>query len=123
MLSLPVMNAGSCAMRWIASHSHRPSAQLMVEQTAVAADRALRTRQVQAGILVASDTHMKALDGAALRYLSAVLDVHGMEIISGSTTFLGALCRLHTEAGPRVRAAVRLGRWPFSGWSTRRRFR
>jgi hypothetical protein len=58
-----------------------PSQQLMVEQTAVAADRALRTRQVQAGILVASDTHMKALDGAALRYLSAVLDVHGMEII------------------------------------------
>jgi transposase-like protein len=32
----------------------------MVEQTAVAADRALRTRQFQAGILVASDTHMKA---------------------------------------------------------------
>jgi hypothetical protein len=76
-----------------------PSQQLMVEQTAVAADRALRTRQFQAGILVASDTHMKALDGAALRYLSTVLDVHGMEIISGSTTFLGALCRLHTEAG------------------------
>jgi hypothetical protein len=76
-----------------------PSQEMMVEQTAVAADRALRKRQVQAGILVALDTHMKALDGAALRWLSAVLDVHGMEIISGCTKFLEALCRLHREAG------------------------
>jgi hypothetical protein len=75
--------------------SGSPAQQWMVEQTVVVAERAHRITQLKAGILVALDTQMKAIDSAALRYLSALLDV----------SWSGDRCRVYYVSRGSVRSA------------------
>ena len=70
-----------------------------VHRAVVAADQPHRLRQIKVQMLVGVDKKMSALDSAALRHLTTVLDVAALETIAGCSTFIAALCELHRLAG------------------------